>query len=136
MLRIPVKAPEGSILRTESPLDTLERVKKFATGWILPGHINGDNTHNVSATISIDTFDWIKVGKWMWDNKNVYNGLSVLPYFGGSYKQAPFENITKEQYEEKIISLQSVDLTKVTELDDTVDFGQVAACAGGACEIA
>jgi len=62
--------------------------------------------------------------------------LSVLPYFGGSYKQAPFENITKEQYEEKIISLQSVDLTKVTELDDTVDFGQVAACAGGACEIA
>jgi len=135
-VRIPVKAPEGSILRTESPLDTLERVKKFATGWILPGHINGDNTHNVSATISIDTFDWIKVGKWMWDNKNVYNGLSVLPYFGGSYKQAPFENITKEQYEEKIISLQSVDLTKVTELDDTVDFGQVAACAGGACEIA
>jgi len=135
-VRIPVKAPEGSILRTESPLDTLERVKKFATEWILPGHINGDNTHNVSATISIDTFDWIKVGKWMWDNKNVYNGLSVLPYFGGSYKQAPFENITKEQYEEKIISLQSVDLTKVTELDDTVDFGQVAACAGGACEIA
>ena len=135
-VRIPVKAPEGSILRTESPLDTLERVKKFATEWILPGHINGDNTHNVSATISIDTFDWIKVGKWMWDNKNVYNGLSVLPYFGGSYKQAPFENITKEQYEEKIISLQSVDLTKVTELDDTVDFGQVAACAGGACEVA
>jgi ribonucleoside-diphosphate reductase alpha chain len=135
-VRIPVKAPEGSILRTESPLNTLERVKKFATEWILPGHINGDNTHNVSATISIDTFDWIKVGKWMWDNKNVYNGLSVLPYFGGSYKQAPFENITKEQYEEKIISLQSVDLTKVTELDDTVDFGQVAACAGGACEVA
>jgi ribonucleoside-triphosphate reductase len=72
----------------------------------------------------------------MWDNREVYNGLSVLPYFGGSYKQAPFEDITKEQYEEKIISLQSVDLTKVTELDDSVDFGQVAACAGGACEIA
>ena len=72
----------------------------------------------------------------MWDNREVYNGLSVLPYFGGSYKQAPFEDITKEQYEEKIISLQSVDLTKVTELDDSVDFGQVAACAGGACEVA
>ena len=56
-VRIPVKAPEGSILRTESPLDTLERVKKFATEWILPGHINGDNTHNVSATISI-TDEW------------------------------------------------------------------------------
>jgi ribonucleoside-diphosphate reductase alpha chain len=134
-VRIPVKAPEGSILRTESPLDTLERVKKFATEWILPGHINGDNTHNVSATISI-TDEWEVIGQWMWDNREVYNGLSVLPYFGGSYKQAPFEDITKEQYEEKIISLQSVDLTKVTELDDTVDFGQVAACAGGACEVA
>ena len=134
-VRIPVAAPEGSILRTESPLDTLERVKKFATEWILPGHINGDNTHNVSATISI-TDEWEVVGQWMWTNRNVYNGLSVLPYFGGSYKQAPFEDITKEQYEEKIISLQSVDLTKVTELDDSVDFGQVAACAGGACEVA
>ena len=135
-VRIPVAAPEGSIFRTESPIDTLERVKKFATEWILPGHLNGDNTHNVSATISIDTFDWIKVGKWMWKNRDSYNGLSVLPYFGGSYKQAPFEDITKEQYEEKILSLQSVDLTKVMELDDTVDFGQVAACAGGACEVA
>jgi len=134
-VRIPVKAPEGSILRTESPLNTLERVKKFATEWILPGHINGDNTHNVSATISI-TDEWEVIGQWMWDNREVYNGLSVLPYFGGSYKQAPFEDITKEQYEEKIISLQSVDLTKVTELDDSVDFGQVAACAGGACEVA
>jgi ribonucleoside-diphosphate reductase alpha chain len=134
-VRIPVAAPEGSILRTESPLDTLERVKKFATEWILPGHINGDNTHNVSATISI-TDEWEVVGQWMWTNRNVYNGLSVLPYFGGSYKQAPFEDITKEQYEEKIISLQSVDLTKVTELDDSVDFGAIAACSGpGGCEI-
>ena len=134
-VRIPVKAPDGSILRTESPLETLERVKKFATQWILPGHVRGDNTHNVSATISIDTFDWIKVGQWMWDNREVYNGLSVLPYFGGSYKQAPFEDITDMQYYEKLSHLTSVDLTKVMELDDTVDFGQVAACAGGACEI-
>jgi ribonucleoside-diphosphate reductase alpha chain len=134
-VRIPVAAPEGSIFRTESPIDTLERVKKFATEWILPGHLNGDNTHNVSATVSI-TDEWQAVGEWMWENRDSYNGLSVLPYFGGSYKQAPFEDITKEQYEEKIISLQSVDLTKVTELDDSVDFGQVAACAGGACELA
>ena len=134
-VRIPVAAPEGSIFRTESPIDTLERVKKFAIEWILPGHSNGDNTHNVSATVSI-TDEWQAVGEWMWENRDSYNGLSVLPYFGGSYKQAPFEDITKEQYEEKIISLQSVDLTKVTELDDSVDFGQVAACAGGACEVA
>jgi ribonucleoside-diphosphate reductase alpha chain len=133
-VRIPVKAPEGSIFRTESPLDTLERVKKFSQEWIKPGHINGDNTHNVSATISIAD-EWEVVGQWMWDNREVYNGLSVLPYFGGTYKQAPFEDITEEEYNNRIAHLTSVDLTKVIEQDDSVDFGQVAACAGGACEI-
>lgn len=133
-VRIPVKAPEGSIFRTESPLETLERVKKFSQEWIKPGHINGDNTHNVSATISV-TDEWEVVGQWMWDNREVYNGLSVLPYFGGTYKQAPFEDITEEEYNNRIAHLTSVDLTKVIEQDDSVDFGQVAACAGGACEI-
>ena len=153
-VRIPVKAPEGSIFRTETAIDTLERVKKFSTEWVKAGHINGDNTHNVSATISIDSArayvttpegyqevvtggrnEWEVVGEWMWNNREVYNGLSVLPYFGGTYVQAPFSDITKEEYESRIASLKSIDLTKVIELDDTVDFGQVAACAGGACEI-
>jgi ribonucleoside-diphosphate reductase alpha chain len=134
-VRIPVKAPEGSIFRTETAIDTLERVKKFSNEWVKAGHIDGANTHNVSATISILEDGWEEVGTWMWDNREVYNGLSVLPHFGGSYKQAPFEDITKEEYEERIITLKNVDLTKVLELDDTVDFGQVAACAGGACEI-
>jgi ribonucleoside-diphosphate reductase alpha chain len=134
-VRIPVKAPEGSIFRTESPLETLERVKKFATEWIKTGHNTGDNTHNVSATISIRDGEWPTVGQWMWDNKEYYNGLSVLNYWGGSYVQAPFEDITEEQYNERVSHLKSIDLTKVTELDDSVDFGQVAACAGGACEV-
>jgi len=135
-VRIPVKAPEGSIFRTETAIDTLERVKKFSNEWVKAGHIDGANTHNVSATVSILEDGWEEVGTWMWENREVYNGLSVLPHFGGSYKQAPFEDITKEQYEERIKPLKDVDLTKVVELDDTVDFGQVAACAGGACEIA
>jgi ribonucleoside-diphosphate reductase alpha chain len=135
-VRIPVKAPEGSILRTETAIDTLERVKKFSTEWIKPGHVEGPNTHNVSATISIKENEWPTVGIWMWDNREVYNGLSVLPAFDHTYKQAPFEDITEEEYNARINTLKAVDLTKVTELDDTVDFGQVAACAGGACEIA
>jgi ribonucleoside-diphosphate reductase alpha chain len=159
-VRIPVKAPEGSILRTETALDTLERVKRFSTEWIKPGHVNGPNTHNVSATISInqerkyisvdlsdgkgsrytqtdDGFlnEWEVVGDWMWRHQEFYNGLSVLPSFDHTYKQAPFEDITEEEYNTRINSLKSIDLTKVVELDDTVDFGQVAACAGGACEI-
>ena len=149
-VRIPVKAPEGSIFRTETAVDTLERVKKFSTQWINPGHLNGANTHNVSATISIDksrTYEevnedglhlideWEKVGDWMWENREVYNGLSVLPYFGGSYLQAPFEDITEEEYNKRISAISSVDLTNVTELDDSVDFGAIQACGGGACEV-
>ena len=153
-VRIPVKAPEGSIFRTETAIDTLERVKKFSLEWIKPGHINGDNTHNVSATISIDSArgyvttpdgyqevvvggrnEWEVVGEWMWTHREVYNGLSVLPYFGGSYQQAPFEDITEEEYNKRVNLLTSIDLTKVTEVDDNVEFTQTASCAGGACEI-
>jgi ribonucleoside-triphosphate reductase len=134
-VRIPVKAPEGSIFRTETAIDTLERVKKFSLEWIKPGHQNGDNTHNVSATISIKEGEWPIVGDWMWNNREVYNGLSVLPYWDHTYQQAPFEDITEEEYNKRIAALQTLDLTKVTELDDSVDFGQVVACAGGACEI-
>ena len=134
-VRIPVKAPEGSIFRTESPLETLERVKKFSIEWIKEGHLIGDNTHNVSATISLKPEEWPVAGEWMWNNREHYNGLSVLPYFGHTYKQAPFEDITEEEYNTRLNALHALDLTKVTELDDTVEFGQVAACAGGACEI-
>lgn len=158
-VRIPVKAPEGSILRTETAIDTLERVKKFSKEWIKPGHRNGDNSHNVSATISIDknrlytegenewvavdenddlaykVDEWEAVGQWMWDNHEYYNGLSVLPYWGGSFIQAPFEDITKEEYEKRMASVSSIDLTKVVELDDTIDFGAIAACAGGQCSL-
>jgi ribonucleoside-diphosphate reductase alpha chain len=132
-VRIPVKAPEGSILRTETPIDTLERVKHFSTDWIKTGHINGDNTHNVSATISIRDDEWESVGEWMWENRETYNGLSVLNYWGGSYQQAPFEDITEEEYNKRIVTLKELDLTNVKEANDNVEFGQVAACAGGAC---
>ena len=134
-VRIPVKAPEGAILRTETALDTLERVKKFSQEWIKPGHVNGVNTHNVSATISIKNNEWEIVGQWMWDNKDVYNGLSVLNYDGGSYVQAPFEDISEEEYNKRVSSLQSIDLTRVIELDDNVDFGAISACSGSQCEV-
>jgi ribonucleoside-diphosphate reductase alpha chain len=134
-VRIPIKAPAGSLLRTETPIELLERVKHFSTNWIKSGHRNGYNSHNVSATVSIKQDEWETVGDWMWENRNHYNGLSVLPYWGGTYVQAPFEDITKEQYEEKIKHLTSIDLTNVIEEDDTVNFGAIAACAGGACAV-
>lgn len=134
-VRIPVKAPETAILRTESPINLLERVKRFSSEWIKPGHNNGDNTHNVSATISIKEDEWKSVGEWMWKNREYYNGLSVLPYDGGSYIQAPFESISEEHYNNLSLYLKNIDLSRVQELDDTVNFGLTEACAGGKCEV-
>lgn len=132
---IPVKAPTGSLYRSESAIDLLERIKKFSREWIKPGHRKGDNTHNVSATISIGNDEWGPVGKWMWENREVYNGLSVLPRNDHTYVQAPFEECTKERYEELYAKLEQVDLTKVVEEDDNTSLNDQAACAGGACEV-
>jgi len=71
----------------------------------------------------------------MWKNKECYNGLSVLPYDGGTYTQAPFEDITKKDYEKLLKSLTSVNLLGVVELTDETDLKGELACAGGACEI-
>ena len=135
VISIPQKAPEGSILRTESPFQLLERVKKVATEWVTPGHRTGSNTHNVSATISLREHEWDAAGKWMWENRDYYNGLSVLPYDGGTYTQAPFEDISKEKYNEMKQSLLDIDLSKVVEVEDNTDLKGELACAGGACEI-
>ena len=135
VISVPQKAPEGSIMRTESPFDTLERVKRVATEWVKPGHRTGSNSHNVSATISLREDEWDEAGKWMWENRNHYNGLSVLPYNGGTYTQAPFEDIDEAKFNEMSKVLSNVDLTKVVELDDNTDLSGELACAGGNCEV-
>ena len=135
VISVPQKAPEGSILRHESPFELLERIKKVAQEWIKPGHRTGQNTHNVSATVSLKEDEWELAGEWMWNNREYYNGLSVLPYNGGTYQQAPFEDCTEETYNEMMKSLSNVDLTKVIELTDNTDLSGELACAGGNCEI-
>jgi ribonucleoside-diphosphate reductase alpha chain len=135
VIGIPQKAPEGSILRNESPIQLLERVKKVHLEWIKPGHRTGNNSHNVSATVSIREHEWPAVGEWMWENRDHYNGLSVLPYDGGTYIQAPFEDCTKEKYDELMETLHDVDLSNIVEMDDDTDLSGEVACAGGACEV-
>ena len=135
VISIPQKAPEGAILRTESPFQLLERIKKVHMEWVKPGHRGGNNSHNVSATVSIKEDEWDGVGEWMWANREHYNGLSVLPFSEHTYIQAPFEDCTKEKYEELMKSLHNVDLSGVVETDDNTDLKGEAACAGGACEV-
>ena len=173
VIQIPQKAPEGSIFRHESPMHLLNRVKNFNENWVRGGHRDGENTHNVSVTVSIkkepemvsikdengnpikgtdgkvvyeskkdekgNTIyrinEWGSVGEWMWANRYSFNGISVLPYDGGSYIQAPFEDCTEEKYHEMMKSLHSLDLKKVIELDDNTDLSGEAACSSGSCEI-
>jgi len=135
VISVPQASPKDSIVRTESAFDLLERVKKVSKEWVAPGHRAGSNTHNVSATISLKDDEWDKAGEWMWENRNHYNGLSVLPYNGGTYIQAPFEDITKEKFDELIETLSGIDLSNVIELDDNTDLSGELACAGGVCEV-
>ena len=135
VIEIPQSAPKGSILRTESAFDLLERVKRVATEWVKPGHRTGNNTHNVSATVSLKSDEWDKAGEWMWKNRDCYNGLSVLPYDGGTYTQAPFEDIKKSEFDKLVKSLHDVDITKIKETTDQTDLSGELACAGGSCEV-
>ena len=135
VISVPQSAPEGSILRTEDVMDMLERVKKFNIEWVKKGHRKGANTNNVSATVSIKEDEWGKVGRWMWENKETFNGLSVLPYDGGTYVQAPFQDCTKEQFDEMVKHLHGVDLSKVIEFDDNTSLMENVACSSGQCEI-
>jgi ribonucleoside-triphosphate reductase len=135
IIRIPQKAPSGSILRTESVMELLERIKKFNNEWVGNGLRSGSNANNVSATVSIPDGQWEKVGEWMWANKSSYNGLSVLPFDNGNYKQAPFEDISREEFELLEKSLRDLDLSRVLEVDDSTELQAEAACAGGSCII-
>ena len=135
VISIPQQAPSDGILRHETSVELLERVKDIYNRWIVPAHNNGNNTHNVSCTVSVKEDEWEEVGKWMWDNRDYYNGLSVLPYFGGSYKQAPFEDIDKVTFKDLFNNLREVDLSGVVELIDNTNLTGELACAGGSCEI-
>ena len=135
VISIPQRAPNDGILRHETSLELLERVKDIYNRWIVPGHREGNNTHNVSCTVSVRDEEWEEVGKWMWQNREYYNGIAVLPYFGGNYKQAPFEDIDEKTFEGMFIKLKEVDLSNVVEIVDNTNLTGELACAGGSCEI-
>ena len=113
----------------------MKRVKLVSDKWVKGGHRRGQNTHNVSATISIKADEWNDVGDWMWENRDCYNGLSVLPHDGGTYVQAPFENCSQQRYEALLNDLAEIDLTKVIEIEDNTDLSGELACSGGSCEV-
>ena len=135
IISIPQRAPEHGILRHETSIELLNRVKDIYERWIAPGHNSGNNTHNVSCTVSVKEEEWGEVGKWMWENREFYNGLSVLPYYGGTHKQMPFEDTDEQTFNELFNNLREVDLSGVVEVIDNTNLTGELACAGGSCEI-
>jgi len=137
VLSFPQRAPEGACVRTESMFDLLERVKKVSLEWVRTGHRVGDNVHNVSCTISVKDEEWKPLVAWMWDNREHYNGISVLPYFGAeAYPQLPFEDCTEEQFLELLPFLQLINIDEVFEKDGSaINLAGESACSGGVCEI-
>jgi ribonucleoside-triphosphate reductase (thioredoxin) len=135
IVSVPQRAPEGAITRSESAMDMLERIKTINKNWIKPGHRKGANMHNVSATVTIKQDEWPAVGEWLYENKEYFTALSFLPEDLGTYKQAPFETITEEEFNEAVKSLHEVDLSRVVEMSDNTALMDQVACASGACEI-
>lgn len=138
VLSFPQKAPEGACVRTESIFNLLERVKKVSQEWVDEGHRKGANRHNVSCTISVKDSEWEELTNWMWINREHYNGISVLPYFGAeAYPQLPFEDCTKEVYEQLLVHLEAINIDEVFERDGkAINLAGELACAGGFCELA
>lgn len=137
VISVPQKAPEGAITRHESALELLDRVSTVWENWVRPGHRSGPNVNNVSTTVTIKDHEWDEVGEWMWNNRNNFTALSVLPYddSGHTYVQLPFEDITEEVYTSMMESLKKVDLTKIIETEDGTSLQDELACAGGSCTI-
>lgn len=116
VLTLAISIPENGLTRDdESVLDFLERVKYLNENWIQPGHINGPNNNNVSATVSIKPEEHEDVIEWMWNNRNYYNGLSVLEYNGHTFEQAPFETCSKEEYEKINIIQSKINMKEIKE---------------------
>lgn len=135
VISIPQKAPENAILRNEGAIEMLNRIKYYYSNWIKKGHVKGDNTNNISATVSVKNNEWDDVIQWMWENKNFYNGISLLPFDEHSYKQPPFETITEEQYNNLFNYLKDIDLSKIIEYENNTKLQGEVACGGGSCEI-
>lgn len=130
--RFPIKSPQGSMTRDdETSFDQMERYLTIMKGWCK------ERGHNQSATIYVKNDDWDKVGQWVWDNFDDIVGLSFLPYDGGNYKLAPYEEISEEEYLDAIQDFPSIDFQRLAEFE-TYDQGQGSseiACTGGTCEI-
>jgi ribonucleoside-diphosphate reductase alpha chain len=124
----PRKSPETSLFRDDkTALEQLELWKQMQDNWC---------EHKPSATIYVKEDEWMEVGAWVYKHFDSLSGVSFLPYDGGSYRQAPYEEITEEQYLEMLAKMPvSIDWDSLIEEDDNVEGVQTLSCSAGVCEI-
>jgi ribonucleoside-triphosphate reductase len=124
----PKKSPDGALLREDiTAIEHLELWLMYQKHWC---------EHKPSVTISVEEHEWVEVGSWIWKNFDDVSGVSFLPYDGGTYKQAPYEECTEEEYKELLHKMpKSIEWNSLIEIDDNVEGAQTLACTAGACEI-
>lgn len=136
VVTIPQRSPNKAITRNnENAMDLLNRVYMYNEHWVKQGYRSGDNQHNVSATISVKDSEWDEVRESMWNNRHLYSGISLLPYDGGTYVQAPFEDCTKDIYDQYMNKVKTIDLRQIVETEDNTTKTETVACSGGVCEL-
>ena len=129
VLEFPVKSPEGCMTRKDvSALDQLSHYKNLQHNWC---------EHNASMTVYVRDDEWFEVGNWVYKNWDIINGVSFLPYDGGKYELAPYEEIDARTYERLIKKLPIIDYTQLSqyELEDHTQGKGEFACVGDKCEI-
>jgi len=122
----PIKAPDGITRDEVTPIDHLGLWLTYQRHWC---------EHKPSVTISVEEKDWPTVGAWTWEHFDEISGVSYLPYDGGTYRQAPYETCTKEEYEALKAKMPVINWELFTENTDNVEGAQQLACTAGACEI-
>ena len=132
VVEFPVKAPEEAIFRgDETAIEMLERYLMVMKTWC------GNRGHNQSVTIYVKDHEWDEVGRWVYDHFDEITGISFLPYDGGKYNLAPYEEIDEATYEEWMSWFPDVDFSLLTqyEQEDRGEGSQELACVSGSCEI-
>ena len=122
----PQRAPDGLVRDDVTPISHLELWLTYQRHWC---------EHKPSVTISVAEEDWPSVGAWTWEHFDEISGVSYLPYDGGTYRQAPYEECTEEEYNKLKASIPVVDWLQLKEETDNVEGAQMLACSAGVCEI-
>jgi len=124
----PMKAPDGAVLRNDkTAIEQMENWLVYQRHWC---------EHKPSVTISVKDEEWVEAGAWVWKHFDEISGISFLPHSDHTYVQAPYEDCTKEQYEQLFKTTpQNIDWLKFIEADDNTTAAQTLACTGGSCEV-